>query len=84
MFCNNKDAERFLSLPLLIVFGDAMGLVKTRRLAAMHKQERAKAGMCFARGKGIGFGGDCSGKRGKRGSRVKGLPLGGVATERRK
>lgn len=60
-----------------------MGLVKTRRLAAMHKQERAKAGMGFARGKRIGFAGDCSGKRGKRGSRVKGLPLGGVATGRR-
>ena len=59
---------------------NVMGLVKTRRLAAMHKQQRAKAGMGFARGKRIGFGGDCSGKSG---SRVKGLPLGGVATERR-
>ncbi len=29
----------------MIVIGDAMGLVKTRRLAAMHKQQRAKAGM---------------------------------------
>ena len=61
-----------------------MGLVKTRRLAAMQKQQRTKAGMGFARGKGIGFAGDCSGKSGKSGSRVKGLPLGGVATVRRK
>ncbi len=28
-----------------MVFGDSMGLVKTRRLAAMQKQQRAKAGM---------------------------------------
>ncbi len=83
-----------LSLRQKAIRDDRMGLVKTRRVAAMHppsrcalrrtgKQQRAKAGMGFARGKRIGFGGDCSGKSGKRGSRVKGLPLGGVATERR-
>lgn len=34
-----------------------MGLVKTRRLAAMHKQERAKAGMKLPKKVGAGKGG---------------------------
>ena len=34
--------------------GDVMGLVKTRRLAAMQKQQRAKAGMKPPVGKGGG------------------------------
>jgi len=34
-----------------------MGLVKTRRLAAMHKQERAKAGMKLPMKGGAGKGG---------------------------
>ena len=35
-----------------VIKEDVMGLVKTRRLAAMHKQQRAKAGMKLPAKKG--------------------------------